>query len=170
SDALLATYRALRPEALREPRDAREPLAPATPPRPGQLRTFADAYLDGEIEPAEFTAMWIEAGSMSSSASHSQLELPRHANRFFGFEFDQYDNLHHLIGYPALHLRGSTFRDRRLTWHGDNRMERINLPTFAQAGVRYPGTAIIFRRLEDGFVVQVRPWGSEDAAAWRHES
>jgi HKD family nuclease len=167
---LLEAYRALRPAQLGEPRDEREPLPPTPMPRVGQLRTFADAYTDGDTDPAEFNAMWVEAGSMSSSASHAQLELPRHASMFFGFAFDQYDNLHHLIGYPQLHLRGSTFHDRRLTWHGDNRMERINLPTYAQSGVRYPGTAIIFRRVDDGFAVQVRPWDSTDAEAWRQES
>jgi HKD family nuclease len=167
---ILAAYRVLRPAGLREPRDEREPIPPTPIPTAGQLRTFGDAYTDGLVVPAEFNALWVEAGSMTSSGSRSQLELPRHANTFFGFDFDQYDNHHHTIGYPPLELRGSLYTDRKLTWHGDNRMERINLPTHAQSGVRYPDTAILFRRVDTGFVVQVRQWDSADAESWRRES
>lgn len=167
---LLADYRARRPGALRQPRPPREAVPPPTSPRPGTLQTFAQAVGDDEIDPQEFAAFWVEAGSMSSSGSHAQLELPRRGNVFFGYSFDDYDNDHHTLGHPELFVRGNWFTDRPLTWHGNNRMERINLPTFAQSGLRYPGTAILFRRLEDGFALEVRPWDSPEAHAWRDES
>jgi HKD family nuclease len=167
---LLATYRALRPRALREPRPTEEPVPPPASPPPGTLKTFAQAVMDEDVDPQEFTGFWVEAGSMSSSGSHAQLELPRRGNVFFGYSFEAYDNEHHTLGHPPLLVRGSWFEDRPLTWHGNNRMERLNLPTPAQSGLRYEGTAILFRRLEDGFNLEVRPWDSDEARAWREES
>lgn len=167
---LLALYREKRPDALRAPRPSREPRPPARPHPPTSQPTFAQAILDGAVHPSSFNAFWVEAGRMSSSGSHAQLELPRGGNRFFGFNFEHYDHDHHVIGEPVLIARGIRYYHRRLTWHGNNRMERINLPTRAQSGLEYPQTAILFRRVEDGFTVEVRPWDSDDAKAWRNES
>lgn len=170
TDDLLALYRERRPNALTRPTPAREPTPAQDPVGLGALQTFAHAVLDGNTDPREFTAFWIEAGSMSSSGSHAQLELPRRGNVFFGYSFNDYDDEHHTIGYPRLLARGEWFTNRPLTWHGNNRMERINLPTFAQSGLRYPGTAILFRRIEEGFALEVRRWASAEALAWRTES
>jgi HKD family nuclease len=170
TEELLELYRERRPGALRRPTPPGEPVPPPLPPAPGTLKTFAQAVLDGDVNPQEFAAFWVEAGSMSSSGSHAQLELPRRGNVFFGYAFDDYDDEHHTLGEPPLLVRGEWFTDRPLTWHGNNRMERINLPTFAQSGLRYPGTAILFRRIEGGFNLEVRPWDSPEAEAWRDES
>ena len=45
----------------------------------GAFTVFADAVASGHLSPADFDHLWIEAGSMSSSGSYSQLELPRRA-------------------------------------------------------------------------------------------
>jgi HKD family nuclease len=170
TEQLLAEYRERRPDALRRQRPPREPVPPPAPPAPGVLKMFSEAVADGDVDPQEFAAFWVEAGSMSSGGSHNQLELPRRASAFFGYAFADYDDEHHTLGHPELLVRGERFTDRPLTWHGNNRMERINLPTFHQSGLRYPDTAILFRRLEDGFSLEVRPWDSPEALAWRGES
>lgn len=58
-----------------------------------------------------------------------------------------------------------------LTWHGNNRMERMNLPTATQGGFDYADTAVMFRRLVDGsFELIVTPWDSDLARSWRQAS
>jgi HKD family nuclease len=170
TDELLESYREARPDALRRATSPREPVPPPAPRPPGTLKTFGEAVVDGDVSPQEFPAFWVEGGSMSSGGSHNQLELPRRASSFFGYEFEDYDDEHHTIGHPELQVRGEWFTDRPLTWHGDNRMERINLPTFHQSGLSYPGAAILFRRIDDGFRLEVEPWESPGAVAWRSES
>lgn len=170
TDELLEVYRERRPRALRQTTPPTEPVPPDERPPPRTLKLFAEAVEDGDVRPEEFAAFWVEAGTMSSGGSHNQLELPRRASVFFGYEFDDYDDEHHTLGHPELVVRGESFTDRPLTWHGNNRMERINLPTHHQSGLRYPGTAILFRRIEGGFNLEVRPWDSDDALAWRAES
>lgn len=62
----------------------------------------------------------------------------------------------------------SIWDDRRLTWHGNNKMERMNLPTAAQGGFEYADTAVMFRRLTEGsFELIVTPWESDLARSWR---
>src|SRR5690349_19756082 len=109
------------------------------------LSVFADAVASGNLRPIEFDHLWIEAGSMSSSGSHSQLELPRRGNLFFGADFDDYDSKQvELILTLTLTMGGQRWDGKKLTWHGDNKMERINLPTRAKGGVAYKNTAILF--------------------------
>ena len=55
-----------------------------------EVVTFLSAIDDNALVPHKFDHLWIEAGSMSSGGSHSQLELPRGGNRFFGGDFDDY--------------------------------------------------------------------------------
>ena len=104
---------------------------------------------------------------MSSSGSHSQLELPRGGNRFFGYQHTDYGSAHVTIGYPPLTLRDLRWTDRPLTWHGNNRMERINLPTPAQGGFDYRDTAVLFpatvREIQNRGVA----WDDPGAMAWR---
>ena len=114
--------------------------------------------------------MWIEAGSMLSGGSHNQLELPRGANQFFGFRFMDYSSDHETIGHPTLVAGQRTWTDRPLTWHGNNGMERLNLPTRARGGFDYAGTAILFRRRSDGFDLSVMPWNDPAAVSWRSAS
>ncbi|MEO5803185.1 MAG: phospholipase D family protein [Verrucomicrobiota bacterium] len=134
---------------------------------------FWDAIERGGVDPMLFNHFWVEAGSMPNGGSHNQLELPRGADRFFGMPLSQYSEAHIIIGKPPLTLRGRVWRDRPLTWHGAkkmNKMERINLPTLAQGGFDYRHTAILFRRHEEGFEINVLPWDDDAAIAWRAAS
>lgn len=66
---------------------------------------------------------------------------------------------------------GQAWNDRLLAWHGDNKMERMNLPTAAQGGFDYADTAVMFRRLTDGsFELIVTAWDSDLARSWRQAS
>ena len=59
------------------------------------------------------------------------------------------------------------WEDRPLTWHGDNRMERLNLPSQAMGGFDYRNSLILFRRREEGrFELRVYPWESDSARAY----
>jgi hypothetical protein len=50
-------------------------------------------------------------------------------------------------------------------------MERINLPTLAQGGFVYTGTAVLFRRRPGPeFEVEVVPWYGPAAVSWRNAS
>lgn len=140
---------------------------PAPPPSATVGTAFPDVVRSGVLDPSTFNSLWIEAGSMSSSGSHAQLELPRGANRFFGFGFEEYDEAHHVIGTPLLFSGGKSWADRPLTWHGNNRMERLNLPTSEQGGFSYRDTAIMFRRRGTRFQLTVAAWSSPTAVAWR---
>lgn len=147
-----------------------EPTPPPPPVPPGERPAFGDEFTAGRVFPNAFTHFWVEAGSMSSGGSHNQLELPRCANVFFGFRFSDYGSDHRIIGHPAITLRQRCWTDRPLTWHGNNRMERINLPTRLQGGFDYQNTAILFRRHEHGFELSVTPWDDAEAFAWRAAS
>jgi HKD family nuclease len=149
-----------------------EPDPPQPPPtiRPASQPVFWDAITTGGVLPATFAHFWVEAGSMSSGGSHNQLELPRGANRFFGFTHGVYGSEHITIGHPTLTLRGRSWTDRPLTWHGNNKMERMNLPTQSQGGFDYRHTAVLFRRHAGGFEIDVSPWDDDAAIAWRTAS
>jgi hypothetical protein len=183
-EPLLERYRALRPRLRISTRRGEEPppiedtpapdapvteaiLSPSVDSR--DLRVFADA-VDGGLRADSYEHLWIEAGSMTSGGSHNQLELPRASNQFFGFRFTDYGNAHQVIGHPILIARGNVWRDRPLTWHGNNRMERLNLPTFAQGGFRYEGAAVLFRRIPNGFEIEVADWSNPLAISWRYAS
>jgi hypothetical protein len=98
------------------------------------------------------------------------LELPRGANRFFNFNHTNYGEAHITIGHPTLTLRRQSWTNRPLTWHGNNKMERINLPTQAQGGFDYQNTVVLFRRHALGYEINVLPWDDDGAVAWRGAS
>ena len=96
-----------------------------------------------------------------------QVELPRGSNRFFeavfaGYDFDHVDR----IAEPILLSGTNVWRNRPLAWHGDNAMERINLPSRAAGGFDYEQSLILFRRIEPNtYEFRVYPWGSDSARA-----
>ena len=149
----------------------REVLEPPPPPSepldPDSLPVFWDEIAAGRLSPGDFTHFWVEGGSMSSSASHNQLELPRGANRFFNFLFARYDHRQAEIGHPRLMVGGRPFANRKLAWHGDNGMERIYLPTEHQSNLVYQDQCILFRKTRAGFALFVFPWNSDFAIACR---
>jgi hypothetical protein len=144
------------------------PSPPVIQPRDKPV--FGDVINAGVIDPMAFDQLWVQAGTMPSGGSHNQLELPRGANRFFGFMHASYGDAHVTIGRPQLTARGIIFANRPLTWHGHNKMERINLPTVAQGGFDYRNKAVLFRRHPAGFEINVLPWNDESALAWRAAS
>lgn len=165
---LSAAYTAARPTRLTTPRHP-EPPVPA-PIAPTQLDTFREAVEGGAVVPTDYEALWVEIGG-PSGGSGNQLELPRRAQRFFGYNFNDYDDEHHTIATPVLRRPPHTSWSRPLTWHGHNKMERINLPTFAQGGFNYSQQVVLFRRLPDGsFELAVASLDSASATAWRNES
>lgn len=143
------------------------PVVPASHPS----GTF-EAAVDGGLNPWEYDNFWIEAGSMSSGGSHNQLELPRFGQEFFlGRGFANYDKSHREIGRPPLMALGQVWLDRPLKWHGkNNRMERLNLPTLAGGGFAYGNSAVLFRRVPAGFILDVSPWDDALALSWRDAS
>jgi len=173
TDDLLAAYTALRqaqpppPEIEQEP----QPVAAPMPVVGAPLRLFRLAIETGAVNPADYAAMWVHGEALQGGSSN-QLELPRGGHRFFGFMFDRYDYPNNLtIGQPVLRSGARAWNDRRLTWHGNNRMERMNLPTSAQGGFNYADTAVMFRRLADGsFELIVTAWDSDLSRSWRQAS
>lgn len=171
TDEMLEAYEALR-HAQPPPREiALETQPVAAPVVELELPLFRLAIESGAINPANYTAMWVH-GEALQGGSQNQLELPRGGHRFFGFVFDQYDYPHNLtIGEPVLRSGAQVWNDRRLTWHGNNRMERMNLPTARQGGFNYADSAVMFRRLADGtFELFVTNWDSDIAHSWRQAS
>jgi hypothetical protein len=169
--ALLADYRR---KWVRPKRRAVEPDPAPLPPvviRPGEKPVFGDEVTAGRLLPMSFNHFWIEVKTLSGG-SGSQLELPRGSNRFFGFHYDDYENAAHVveIGYPLLTCKGKAWNDKPLRWHPNNRMERFNLPTMSQGGFDYQNTAVLFRRHERGFELNVLPWNDDGAVAWRAAS
>lgn len=135
-----------------------------------ELQILYEAVQSGQCNPSSSQHFWVQAGSMSSGGSHNQLELPRMSNRFFGFNFVQYDNGHHTIGNPTLMKPGMEW-SKPLMWHGKNGMERLNLPTQTQGGFEYRNTAVLFTRNSSGtFRLRVAPWESPEAISWKAAS
>lgn len=123
----------------------------------------------GGEDPAEHDELWIEAGTLSGGSAN-QLELPREAFRFFNQNFDRYQTDQVAPVRDITVTADGVSYLCRLSWHGDNRMERINLPTRAKSGLEYVGTAIKFSRDGDAFRLTVAPWDSEQTNQWRSAS
>lgn len=173
TEDLLLAYEALR-RIRPPPPELEQEIRPVAPPElttGANLPLFRTAIESGAVDPAGYGAMWVE-GQGLQGGSGNQLELPRGGHRFFGFVFNKYDYPDNItIGQPVIRSGSQVWDDRRLTWHGNNRMERMNLPTALQGGFDYAETAVMFRRLPDGsFELIVTPWDSDPARAWRQAS
>ncbi len=162
------TYASRRKPKSEEPEDKPIPVVSV----PGDLPAFSEfvSRTGRGTLPSRF---WIEAGSMSSSGSRHQLELPRRGNRYFGFRHNQYDGEQHEIGTVSLVKGRRRWDDRRIVWHGDNGMERLYLPTRNQGGVSYVNKGLLFESLyadPNAFALTVVPWESEIARSWVNAS
>lgn len=166
STHLLDEYKEIRPRQ-RRPLRQDEPAVPG-PVAPGDLPIFKDAVEADLVDVTKHDAFWVEVGG-PSGGSGSQLELPRLAQKFFGYEFDGYDDEHHVIGEPTLTTRTGSW-ERPLTWHGNNRMERINLPTPSQSNLTYSHQVVLFQRSGVAFEITVSDPNSPRAIRWRDES
>ena len=161
---ILEQYQVLRDQAPSPPRT--EELVPVPTPtleRSANYPLFRDAAADL----GKFGQLWIQSIRMQGGAK-TQLELPRGAHRFFGANFKDYQiERVDRIAEPRLVSGRQTWSDRPLTWHGDNRMERINLPSHAMGGFRYEHSLILFRRLADNtFELRAHSWDSDSARAY----
>lgn len=166
SEEMLSAYRECRPRQRAATRQDEPPV-----PRqcePDDLPIFRKTVEDGVINPNEHQALWVEAGG-TSGGSGNQLELPRLAQRFFGFQFDQYDDEQRMIGEPMLKANAGSW-PRPLTWHGHNGMERINLPTKTQSGLEYAHQIVLFQRSGTAFEITVAAPESARAVSWIEES
>lgn len=162
---ILAGYRALRRRAPPRERAAEE-LEPVPAPAIGPLRRYT-LFAEADIDPRAFTQMWIQSRGMQGGA-RTQLEMPRGSHRFFGptYRGYDYDRVEH-IAEPVLVSGQAEWRNRPVTWHGDNRMERINLPSAAMGGFAYEDSLILFRRIgRNRFELRVYPWDSDPARAY----
>lgn len=173
TEDLLNAYENLR-QRNPPPKEIEHEIKPVDKPHQvafGELTLFRLAIERNIINPENFTSMWVQ-GEGLQGGSRNQLELPRGGHRFFGFHFDRYDYPDKItIGRPVLRSGSRVWTDRLLTWHGNNRMERMNLPTVSQGGYNYANTAVMFRRLKDGsFEIIVTPWDSDLSLSWRHAS
>lgn len=164
---LLEAYRDMRPQQRAAPPSDERPVPRSA--SPDALKVFRDAVEAGHVKPADHKAFWVEVG-VPSGASGNQLELPRRAQRFFGYNFGNYDGDHHTIGHPVLRVGAKRWDDRPLTWHGNNGMERINLPTTNQSGLEYAGRVVLFQRSGESFEIAVAKRKSARAKRWREES
>ena len=161
---ILDQYQALRERAPRpHPPDEFQPVPPPAVRPPGEYRIFRDAVAD----PGTHEQLWVQSRGMQGGA-RTQLELPRGAHRFFGATYDDYEfqRVDH-IAEPVLVSGNRSWDDRPLTWHGDNAMERINLPSSAMGGFDYENSLVLFRRVaENTFELRVFPWDSDSARAY----
>lgn len=134
-------------------------------PTVGPARTYR-AFGEADVDPGDYDQMWIQSRGMQGGAG-TQLELPRGSHRFFGAQYTDYEfeRVEH-IADPVLVAGRRRWNDRPLTWHGDNRMERINLPSANNGGFVYANSLILFRRIgENTYELRVHPWDSDAARA-----
>ena len=126
----------------------------------------AGLLADSDLNPGDYAQMWVEALSLSGG-SRTQLELPRGSHRFFGPGFEGYSLGHVVhIAEPSLVSGQLRWDERPVTWHGDNQMERINLPSRQNGGYSYENSVILFRRIEvNTFELHAYPRNSEAARA-----
>ena len=170
----LTGYEAKRGKYVRKP--ALKKFLTIDPPAipASTSRTLWDELLANRLDPESFEHFWIEAGSMQSGGSQNQLEMPRGGNWFFGFKFSSFGGGSETIGAVTLHLNKHSFADRHISWHGSNKMERINLPTIYQGGINYSNTYVLFqRRYRKGvpyFAMNVHESGSPESLGWRYAS
>lgn len=88
SDDLLSQYKTLRGKSPPSPQIALE-IQPVPAPKPiavGSLELFRDAVESGEVDPKNFSQMWVQC-EKPQGGSGNQIELARGAHRFFGLTF-----------------------------------------------------------------------------------
>lgn len=139
-------------------------------PPPSQTEQLA-AFVAAS-DPASHSQLWVQSFGMSGG-SQTQLELPRGAHQFFGVAQVDYGTDHvGRITEPTLVAGDRVWNSCQLRWHGNNRMERINLPSRAKGGFpNYAHSLILFRRLSPStYELHVHPWESDTARAYREAS
>ena len=162
--SLLDRYRSLRKQTIRG-QPASE-VRPVPEPEFGQLVDY-QPFTEAVADPKSYDRVWIQAERLQGG-SETQLELPRGTPRFFGADRILPDEGSVVPLAELVLVSGQAiWRSRRLTWHPNNQMVRINLPSSTQGGYDYGNSLILFRRLNDGrFELQVHPWDSDPCRAF----
>ena len=160
TEDILRRYEELRMSVRERAHDMAPVPRPPSPAEP--LASFGDAAIDL----GRYNQMWVQSFEMSGGSA-TQLELPRGAHRFFGAAAADYEALDvDAIAEPTLVAGSREWERRPLRWHGNNRMERINLPSAASGGFDYTQSMILFRRLRaDRYELRVHRWDSDTARA-----
>jgi HKD family nuclease len=164
TDKLLERYERERRRKPPHVRPDREPT-PITRLPANNLTTFPKAVEAG-LQPANFSAMWVEVGK-PSGGSDNQLEPPRGTHLFFGLGGG---GGAHLIGRPVLVSGGREWKDCDLTWHGQekmNQMTRFNLPTLQQGGFSYVKSTVLFMREGSRYRLIVAQPGDPIVRTWQ---
>ena len=158
---ILGRYEAQRKVARERAVDETDPVPEPSVPIEG-LAPFGDAG----VKVGEHDQLWVQSWSMSGGSA-TQLELPRGAHRFFGVATVDYEAEHvDQIAEPTLVSGSRRWESNPLRWHGNNRMERINLPSEANGGFAYAYSLILFRRVDTNiYELRVHPWNSDTARA-----
>lgn len=138
----------------------RLPIANAVYATPSPGPRLWDAIETGEAQPESFSKFWVDTGSMTSGGSFNQLELPRGGHQFFGGMVDYSNHSKVIIKVKILNTSGPV--DRPISWHGSNKMERINLPT----NTRYANRVALFKRSPTGFTLKTAISDSPEAQSW----
>ena len=131
--------------------------------------TLEQAVVERGVDPASFSGFWIEVG-FASGGSQNQIELPRLASQFFGHPFDDYHLAQATIAFLTIRTSQHEVERRKLTWHGNNRMERILVPTVIQGGERVANRVVFFERTAGSFLMTVADVSSFEHRQWREAS
>ena len=115
-----------------------------------------------------FEHFWLEVG-YASGGSENQVELPRGASAYFGYTFHHGTDAQVTIGHPTICV-GKHRSARVLSWHGDNQMERINVPTRSQGGPPVRDRVIRFTRTGSEFEMTVVDEESQSHLDWIRRS
>ena len=161
TEGILEQYEALRESAPDRAADDMQPVPqPLLAPRPSAPLS------DASINPGVYSQLWVQSFEISGGSA-TQLELPRGTHRFFGIAIVDYERAHvNRITEPTLVAGNRKWEGCQLRWHGNNRMERINLPSVARGGFSYAHSLILFRRLDANiYELHVHPWDSDTARA-----
>ena len=161
---ILDRYSALRRRIPAEQRGAE--MEPVEAPQVHQNRRYG-LMAEAQMDPGDFSQMWVQTLRLSGGA-RTQLELPRGSHRFFGPAYQGYDYEHvKHIAKPSLVSEPSVWQERPVTWHGNNHMERINLPSANKGGYSYEDSLVLFRRIEPNtFELRVYRWDSDAARSF----
>ena len=113
TNELVSAYRSLRNQRPPPP-EVRLQAEPVPPPRAVsrvRLRTFREAVETGLLDPSRYNELSIQVEALQGG-SGNQLELPREAHKFFGFNFADYDYPHKKTIWSTNFARGSARVDR----------------------------------------------------------
>ncbi|MEX2498330.1 MAG: phospholipase D-like domain-containing protein [Wenzhouxiangellaceae bacterium] len=163
STNILETYSKLHTNRYRSPTEAEN--EPVNEPRSSDADGL---FAESGIDPLDYEVLWVQTRNMSGGAA-SQAEMPRGAYRFFaGVDPDHNttNNQVQVLKEIEIRLNGHIYSDKRVTWHPNNGMERLNLPSHNRTGIHLENSMILLRRI-DGmtYELSVLPWESDIARA-----